>query len=103
MATLNQLLAKRSAAGERYRNALIELRSARVDLAALDLVLNNENVYRIGSATHGRLSSFATPQLDVVALRHPEFAPSTVDGDWVSLTNAAATAHQNAFPTPEED
>lgn len=74
---MTTLVERRNAAGERWAAAVVELRSAFVDLAALDRLL--------------QAPSFGPPP-DVVPLRHPTFAPD-VSGSFADDVAAAIEAH----------
>jgi hypothetical protein len=74
---MSTLVEKRNAAGDRYKAAVLELRSAFVSLAALDQLC--------------RGPSFGPPP-EVVPLRHPTFLPDLVgsfnDGIGEAIANA---------------
>ncbi|MEW6630319.1 MAG: hypothetical protein AB1440_05575 [Pseudomonadota bacterium] len=70
--TPTELLESHAAAGARYAAALAELHAAFVDLAGIDMALENRNV-PVGSVpVH---SFFGIPDSVPWPLRHPLFAP----------------------------
>jgi hypothetical protein len=71
---MTALIEKRNAAGARYVAAVTELRAAFVDLSAIDRLCN--------------APSFGGDPPDVIALRHPTYAPD-VSG---SFTDGIAAA-----------
>ena len=74
---MTTLTEKRNAAGDRWAAAVVELRAAFVDLAALDRLC--------------QAPSFGPPP-EVVPLRHPTFAPN-ISGSFVDDIPAAIAAH----------
>ena len=72
------LTESRIQAGQRYAAAITELRAAFTDLSALDRLL--------------QAPSFGGPPPDVIALRHPTFAPN-VASSFVDDIPAAIAAH----------
>ena len=74
---MKTLVEKRNAAGDRYAAAVVELRAAFTDLAALDRLLSTP--------------SFGPPP-EIVPFRHPTFAPN-VSGSFVDDIPAAIAAH----------
>jgi len=78
---MTTLVEKRNAAGDRYALAIVELRAAFTDLSALDSLLS--------------APSFGGSPPDVIALRHPTFAPN-VSGSFVDDIPAAIAAHAAA-------
>lgn len=71
------LKADRAAAGERYRNAIEELRQAYVELAALDAVWISQN----GGRQDIEPTFFHLPQ-NAEHFAHPEFAPTDASKCW---------------------
>jgi hypothetical protein len=89
MASISEILADRTAAGERYAEAVEELRQAFIDLAAHDRVFANARVFEgediPGSSDlhyHAKLSFTGDPNALKAGLRHPEFMSNEVGGDW---------------------
>ena len=74
---MTSLTEKRNAAGDRWAAAVVELRAAFVDLAALDRLC--------------QAPSFGAPP-EVVPLRHPTFAPN-ISGSFTDGVAAAIAAH----------
>jgi hypothetical protein len=74
---MTTLVEKRNVAGERWAAAVVELRSAFVDLSALDRLLS--------------APSFG-PAPEVVPLRHPTFCPN-VCGSFTDGVAAVIEAH----------
>jgi hypothetical protein len=74
MATANELIAARAAAGSRYADAVTELLAAMTDLAAYDLALMNRNI-PIGIDDRPKGSfQVSTGELRL-ALKHPTYVP----------------------------
>jgi hypothetical protein len=73
MASVNDFMSDRTAAGERYAAAVTELREAYVELHAIDLALKSSKV-----APHLDVLTFRG-DLDQVPVeqRHPQFAPGS--------------------------
>ena len=71
MTTYASYLTQRSTAGSRYQAALVELRAALVDLAALDATVANRN---LNSGSSAPVRTFAALPDSLDHLTHPEFA-----------------------------
>ena len=74
MTTLSQYVSQRSTAGMRYQNAVTELLAAMVDLAALDITIENKRAAGVVQPGFGAASKDALQDLPVI-LEHAVYAP----------------------------
>jgi hypothetical protein len=81
MSTTEQLFANRESAGARYRAAVLELRAAFGDLAAVEKLL---------AQSHHAPPTFGPPP-DLISLRHPTYA-ADISG---SFSDDIAAAFRN--------
>ncbi|MBI5128938.1 MAG: hypothetical protein HZA66_05820 [Rhodopseudomonas palustris] len=100
MSTKAELQQQRATAGAAYLAALANLKTAYVNLYALDLALSNRNV----SAT--AVPSFiAHDRLELVNLaqhfRHAEFAPTFETNSWWPEIIASLETRMRNYPNPE--
>ena len=83
------------AARTRYAAAVIELRAAFGDLAAIDRLLESPRV-----AYAQVMPSFGGPRPDPIELRHPIAAPN-IGGSFEDDIRAAYATRSAAWPTPD--
>mgnify|MGYP003383072392 CR=1 FL=1 len=91
--TLDEMKQARTAAGVRYAAAVDELKSALIDLAALDRALNNDNV----NPSTERPRSFGHLPINLGEFAHSEFAPGPIGGDWRDEVRTAADVLVSKF------
>ncbi|MCD9825337.1 hypothetical protein [Bradyrhizobium japonicum] len=109
MSTLSQLIAQRAAAGAAYASAVDALKTAYINLAALDRTLENRNVSApVPSVVFGPIPNGGpVPVLSflrdknavddlVRLLQHAEFAPS-LKQDWPVQIITASNAQVASF------
>lgn len=78
MTSLNTMLSSRSTAGERYANAVTELRAAMVDLWAIDLAIMNRHV---GVPSSQAVETFSGENTEIpTGFRHPKYASASLGG-----------------------
>jgi hypothetical protein len=100
MASLAQLDAYKATSGARYLAAIVELRAAYIELAALESALANANVG--GKNDYVALQRFRGDANSIpIELQHPIYAPGNRSGI-VDEVKAAAEQHIAEFPTPDE-
>lgn len=84
MTTKPNMMTARATAGARYANAMVEMRAAYVDLAAIETALQNRNVGVGTSETQGGIGvsqTFNGRMLEIpLEARHPVFAPDALAG-----------------------
>lgn len=117
MSTLSQLMTQRAAAGAAYASAVDALRTAYINLAALDRTMENRNV-AAGIPVTGRpvgyiwgpLPDGGTPapvgsflrdrnaRVELVRLlQHAEFTPGLMQQDWQAQIDTASNMQIASF------
>jgi hypothetical protein len=92
MSTTAELVTHRAEAGARFASAVIELRAAYGDLAAIEKLLNSPRV------AYGTVPTFGEPPA-IVPLRHPTY--SNPIGSFADDLNAAYAIRYAAWPTAD--
>lgn len=94
MSTTAELVTHRATAGARYLAAVVELRAAFGDLAAIERLLMNARV------AYGTVATFGGPQPDPIPLRHPQYLPN-LGGSFEDDVRAAYATRSAAWPTAD--
>lgn len=96
MSTLSQLTTQRAAAGTAYASAVDALKTAYINLAALDRTIENRNVGGPVPVLSFLRDKNARVEL-VRLLQHAEFTPGLMQQDWQAQIDTASNTQVGSF------